>query len=325
VTVAALRSEVQQRLTAFLWDQWAQMGVSAAPRRWDPWAADPEALLLLTFEVGRGEPRLFDEVLDWLVVNEGSVSVQRLRNLARDEADRALVDAVLGWLGEQRRRPRFGAKGESAEEPRPFFRDSELRTVEPDPAFLAQGFLRPSPKPSHGSQAPAPLRPINFAFRLRDLLGIGTRAEVVRILLTVDTPWVNVQAVAAMTAFTKRNVQEALKSLSTAGALDTHGLGNEQRFGVDRDRWRAFLELETLPIHLDWPQLFAAYRRLLRWLADPAHEGLSDYMLASEARTLVEEIGLDLRFAGVAVSEVGPLDASYPGRVVDELMRQSPV
>jgi hypothetical protein len=35
-------------------------------------AADPEALLLFTFEVGRNDPRLFDEVLDWLALTSSS-------------------------------------------------------------------------------------------------------------------------------------------------------------------------------------------------------------------------------------------------------------
>ncbi|MGE5335809.1 MAG: hypothetical protein ACM3JL_00080, partial [Nitrososphaerota archaeon] len=104
------------------------MGVLAATDREDRWAADPEALLLLTFEVGREEPRLLDEVLDWLVANERLVSIQRLRNLARDEEDRALIEAVVGWLGERRRRARLAARpaaGGSADV-EPFFRNSQL-------------------------------------------------------------------------------------------------------------------------------------------------------------------------------------------------------
>lgn len=97
------RHDLQSRLASFLWEQWAQMGILATPERSDRWAADPEALLLLSFEVGLEEPRLFEEVLDWLVRNERLVSIQRLRNLARDEDDRALV----GWLGLRRRRSRL--------------------------------------------------------------------------------------------------------------------------------------------------------------------------------------------------------------------------
>jgi hypothetical protein len=305
MSISQLRDDSQKGLVEFLWDQWGQMGVSASSRRNDAWATDPEALLLLTFEVGRGEPRLFEEILDWMVVNDRLVSVQRLRNLAVDEADRALVEAVLGWLGENRRRPRLGARSKSSgadEGPDPFFRDSRLQTTDADPAFLAQGFLKPQAKPSGKSQAPNVGLPINFAFRLRLLLGVSVRAEVARILLTTEAPWMNAQALTASTAYTKRNVQEATASLAAAGLVNSWVVGNENRFEAPRERWTAFLGVARLPRSRDWPQLFRAYRQVLRWLGDPANEDLSDYMLSSRAQTLLEVVRPDLLFAGVSVS-----------------------
>jgi hypothetical protein len=299
--ISELRDEFQKGLVDFLWDEWGQMGISTGSRRRDDRAMDPEALLLLTFEAGREEPRLFEEVLDWMLVNEKLISVQRLRNLAEDEADRALVEAVLGWLGQNRRRTRLGARSEASRaeaEPQPFFRDSRLQVADPDPAFLAQGFLKPQAEPSGKSQAPDLRLPINLAFRLRLLLGIGVRAEVIRILFTVDAPWVNVQALAASTAYTKRNVQEAVGALNAAGTVSSQTFGNENRFELSRERWGHFLELDEPPRYEDWPKLFRAYRRILRWLVDPANQELSEYMLLSGARTLIEEVEPDLLFAG---------------------------
>lgn len=302
-----LRDEFQERLAGFLWSQWGQMGVSAETTRRDTWAMDPEALLLLTFEVGRGEPRLFEEVLDWLLLNERLISVQRLRNLAEDDSDRALVEAVLGWLGQNRRRPRLGAKQQTLwadREPQPFFRDSRLRVGDPDPAFLAQGFLKPRADPSRKSQAPDLGRLINFAFRLRLLLGVGVRAEVVRILLTVTAPWVNAQTLGAMTAYTKRNAQEAAGALGAAGEATAQLVGNENRFAAPREQWARFLglDVEGLPRHENWPQVFRIWRAVLRWLGDPANEDLSDYMLASAVRTLLESVESELLLSGSPIS-----------------------
>lgn len=327
MSTSATRQDLQSRLASFLWNQWAQMGILATAGRSDRWAADPEALLLLSFEVGREEPRLFEEVLDWLVRNERLISVQRLRNLIRDEADRALVEAVVGWLGQRRRRSRLEARTASAAGPteaQPFFRASPLPVGDPDPAFLAQGFLKPKSEPSAKSQTPNVLLPINFAFRLRLLLGIGARAEATRILLTNGVPRVNVQVLAASTAYTKRNVQEAVASLSAAGVLFAFEVGNEQRFSIPLDRWAHLLEVDDLPLHEDWPQLFAAYRKILRWLADPTHEELSDYMLSSEARTLAEEVRPDLQFAGVRIDD--PLDNSpYLESFIEQLRERAPL
>jgi hypothetical protein len=317
--------DLQERLASFLWEQWAQMGVLAADTRSDRWAADPEALLLLSFEVGREEPRLFEEVLDWLVRNERLISIQRLRNLIRDDADRALVEAVVGWLGQRRRRPRLAARpADAPTEAQPFYRNSPLPIGDPDPAFLAQGFLKPKSEPSTKSQAPNVLLPINFAFRLRLLLGIGARAEAARVLLTSGVPRVNVQVLAASTAYTKRNVQEAVAALTSAGVLFAFEVGNEQRFSIPLDRWAQLLDLDDLPHHEDWPQLFAAYRKILRWLADPTHAAMSDYMLSSEARTLAEEVRPDLEFAGIRI-EPPRDDSSYLESFLEQLSAQAPI
>lgn len=60
------------------------------------------------------------------------------------------------------------------------------------------------------------------------------------------------------------------------------------------------LDLDKLPVLVDWPQLLHALRRILRWLHDTGADELSDYMLASEARLLMQELAPELRYAGVA-------------------------
>lgn len=324
--ISEFRERAQARLAAFLWDQWGQLGVQAPVGRRDEWAMDPEALILLTLEVGREEPRLTDELLDWLVVNERLISVQRLRNLSTGEEDRALVEAAIGWLAGRRRRARLQAKG--AEEPRlrrePFYRRLGYLVADPDPAFLAQGFVKPPIEPRLHSRQPDLYSPPAFAFRLRALLGFGARAEAVRVILTVEAPWMNVQAVTASTAYTKRNIQEALTQLRAAGALDSSTLGNEQRFQARRGRWAHFLELDRFPAHRDWPQLFSAWRRLLRWSAEAESAQLSPYLLSSASRTLVEEIGDDLRFAGVHLDVSGPPGEEYWEAISPGLLRILP-
>src|SRR5205807_386201 len=89
---STLRTHVVDALLSFAWDEWAQLGVLAIPQRSSPWAQDPEALLVFTFEIARDDPRLFDEVLDWLAVNDSLVSTRRLRALCEDATDTRLVD-----------------------------------------------------------------------------------------------------------------------------------------------------------------------------------------------------------------------------------------
>jgi len=95
--------------------------------------------------------------------------------------------------------------------------------------------------------------------------------------------------------------------------IDAVTVGNEQRYGIDRARWATLLGLteEGLPSERDWPQVFHALRVLVRWLEDEQHDKLSEYMLASEARTLADEIVPELRYAGVRVSVDGRPGAAY--------------
>jgi hypothetical protein len=81
--ISEIRDKVSQGLLDFAWRQWAQVGVSATVEGADRWAVDPEALILFTIGIGRRDPRLFDEMLDWMAFNHELLSTQRLRNLAR--------------------------------------------------------------------------------------------------------------------------------------------------------------------------------------------------------------------------------------------------
>lgn len=310
--ISSLRQEFSKRLLDFVWSQWGQMGLLASTDRRDRWAADPEALLLLTFEVAREDPRLFDEVLDWLLVNERWVSLQRFRNLAEDEEDRVLAASVADWLSGRRRKTAALTEPDTdrEENAQPLFFDA-IAVERPDPAFLAHGFLKSSIEPSRRSGTPDLRAPINFAFRVRALLGVGARAEVVRTLLTVEAPEMSLQAIAISSGFAKRNIQEAAGSLRAGGLASSRMIGNEQQFRMDREPWLELLDLDRFPLHEDWPQLFRAFRVLLRWLRNLRNEELSDYMRASEARAVLEAVAPDLYFAGVPLSTAGPAGEEY--------------
>ncbi|HEX8646491.1 MAG TPA: hypothetical protein VF715_06295 [Thermoleophilaceae bacterium] len=304
--ITALRELVNEAALDFAWDQWAQLGVLASPRRPAPWSMDPEALLVFSLEVARRDPRLFEEVLDWLLVNERMVSVQRLRNIARAPGEDALARAALAWVAERkpraRRDPDASVPSTDAE-PALLFHGLSSRDAPLDPAFLRHGFAKPVTPPSRRSQTPDPRAPIALAFRLRHLLGVSARAEVLRTLLTIGVPRVSIQAIARGAGFSKRNVQEALNSLVAAGVVQGISVAGAQSYSIDREPWAPLFGVtdDRWPVHVDWPQLLHAFVEVIRWLNDPATDGLSDYMRFSEARTLLDRVADDLRYAGVVV------------------------
>lgn len=294
-------------LLDLVWDQWATLGVASERRHRGPSAIDLEALILLTLELGRSEPRLFDEMLDWLHHNSHLISTSRLTALCADDTDRRLVDATLAWLATQGRGARRAVR---RERPRPatpeilFYGASAPRDA--DDSFAALGFLRPRVQPSGKSASPDLLAPQCLTLRLRTILAAGAKSEVASALLTINAPRVQMGVLTASVGLTTRPVREALSELTAAGVVDRVSVGASPWFRIDRERWAAWLsaDVENLPTHTEWPQLSAAFRLLVRWLNAPDGQDATPYLRASAARSLWSEIEPWLRFAGVYLPSV---------------------
>jgi hypothetical protein len=86
--------------------------------------------------------------------------------------------------------------------------------------------------------------------------------------------------------------------------VTTYEHGNERRYYLDRAMWGQFLRFQPngWPTYRDWPRLLGALRQVSRWLHQPALDELTPYMLASNARALMEEIEPDLSVAGAPPS-----------------------
>jgi hypothetical protein len=300
---SALSDRLRDALVDFAWDEWGQMGVFSAPEVRSRWAQDPEAMIVFTLEVGRYDARLFDELLDWLVVNDTLVSTRRLRAMCVDDEDRALVAAATEWVAANRRRGSARSVASAAGTEQPLFHGLRATVREPEPVFARHGFLRGHPTVRRYSAAPDPLAPINLAFRLRRLLGTSARAEVVRVLLTTEASSLSGMRITRGAGYARQNVHEALAALRETGVVTRVTLDINQRYAIDRERWAAFLGLppEWRPVERDWPELLGALRRTLRFLARYDLEGMSPYLRGSVTRQHLEDVAPALTRAGVTV------------------------
>ena len=302
------KESLSERLVSFAWNEWGQIGLLIAPAHVSPWAQDPEALIVFTLQVARDEPRLFDELLDWMLRNESLLSIRRLRAMCVDEADRRLVDATVAWLGRHRPQARLNPRRIDDQAPEhnslaPLFY-ADVPVKEPDLDFAAAGLLRPVLSPSGRSVAPDLMTPINLAFRLRAILGVGIRSEVVRIMLTSRSALATAQMLARASGYSKRNVHDTLGGLVAAQVVAGFQTGGEHRYAINADVWAALLQREPtgLPIHRDWPQLLGTLRVILRWRQEQERADGSDYMRGSDTRQLLSRIRGDLAFAGIDVN-----------------------
>lgn len=295
--ISATRDALEAELLGFCWEQWSQLGAPlSVTRSPSPWAIDPEALLIFTWEVARTDQRLFDASLDWLVSNGQLLSTRRLQRLAVDPDDKALCGAALDWVT-------ANAGGRAAQRPvppagsRPLFLD-RFPTRTSDPSFAAHGWLRPAVDVMVGnSRRPDLSLPVNFTFQLRELMGVGTRAEVIRLLLgQPDAPTAGELEAAA--GYTKRNISDVLNALARSGTVHALAGGHEVRFHIDRVHWQAFLLRDSLPVYIPWVPLLLALRRVLRWLRDTPADADS-YALGASARDLLEGVRPQLSAARI--------------------------
>lgn len=77
-----------------------------------------------------------------------------------------------------------------------------------------------------------------------------------------------------------------------------------------RERWAALLGIDDMPAFVSWVHLLPAALEISTWLDEKAGSAESDYLLASQARSLIDKVGRDLQIAGVDIPRRSPADGS---------------
>ena len=278
------RSQLREALSSFLWRQWSALGVSGhASSTPDPWSIDPEALLLFSTVVARHDARLFDEILDWLQLNAEALNLQRLSRLQKDHGlgEPTVLAAIASQLTKNKAHPKWRPIAtrtpapQIGTEPRPLF--SHLPVLGcGDETWLTWGWRRPPVELRGLSQAPQPDRPATFVFKLRNLFGLQTRAEVIAWLLAHETG--HPAEIARDTGYFRGSIQSVLNELAASGHVFSLRVGREKRFGIRHDEWRFLLtwsEGIEFPRWLPWDCVLALLQRVHLMLENPRFEGVS--------------------------------------------------
>ena len=234
-SLKAFKGEYQSRLLDFLWRQWSAFGVAGQTSPEHQRILDPEGLLLLTCTVGRHDPRLFDEMLDWLHANGWLINVMRLKRILRTEkftGERVLA-AVAGLLAKGAETPKWKQLADSPEQPpvteKLFFGEdgTPLSAIgEPEPLFARYGWERGPLRLRGYSQEFRPTEPATLVLQLRALLGINVRCEIVLYLLTHDAA--HPSQIARDAYYFDRAVQGTLADMSRSGVIQVRATGREK-------------------------------------------------------------------------------------------------
>jgi hypothetical protein len=312
-------------ILGFLWRQWSTLGVLGAASVREQWVIDPEALLVFTLDMAQYDPRLFDEVMDWLVTNGHWIDIQRLKGILKTKSGETnrLMGAVSEFMVSQGPERKWGKLAEICFKGIPersvsVFKEREtkaqrsFKTIGEDIVFQKYGFMRNVLKPSGKSREVIPTAQSTIRFLLRALFGVGSRAECLLYLMTHDGG--HPSEVAKAIGISVRGAQDTLIELAKSGLVLTRIRGKRKiEYWLSQERWWEFLsrgsiEADRKPVWIDWIALFEALSKVWDALND-LQKMKSDYIKSSKLRDAMELVGNEFAQSRIDIPPV-------PGRSV---------
>lgn len=308
-----------------LWSLWSTLGAYLTSEQTRSVVVDPEAALVGACGVGRADPRLFDEVLDWLVVNHRLIKTERVTRFVRDSTEdtaravAAVADYTSGVVGHEFLqgivRREEGVARRDAEEADLLFRRSAFDagtgavSGKPDKKFLGWGFKRSVTELRNHSGTPDLDNPANVMLLLRAHYGKSARADTLAYLLT-GQPGSSYE-IARMTGYNQSTVYRELAAMSLGGPVKRQGAGKGTRFWIDRNKLAASLwhrGRREIPVFFNWADIFRALEDAIETLDRIAAKRLGDVLKVEACADLSERIVPLLRGAAAPLGEIPPPD-----------------
>ncbi len=303
------RDKYLDLLLQFLWRQWSAIGVAGSAERKDKWVIDPEALLLFSLTICRYDQRLFDEIVDWLDVNERFVNVNRLRSIQKEEKFNSFD--IMKGIAFLLRQNKYGIKWKgiaemagSIEKENLFF----LKSGEPlpvhgqkDEVFYNAGFIR-NPICNRGMSCSFPKgKSTSLLFQLRGLMGINSRSEVLLYLLVNGKG--TITEIADDTYYAWRSVQDVLLEMGLSGILSFDVAKKGRKYNLlGRSQWlEIFLKSPDEQLRwICWPPLFKVLELIWTKLNDAELTNTTPLEQATEIRVLMKDVLISkLRKSGI--------------------------
>lgn len=308
------RARCLEAMLDLLWRQWCSVGVAGhAEAASATRLIDPEALLLATASVGRHEPRLFDEALDWLGSYGSLINLQRLKNLqqATGLGDDSVVRSIADWLTAHGAQPRWKAlagRDRSRAQAQPLFLGVKgPASRKSDPIFLAHGLERSPFQPRGLSHAPNPTQPPNLMLALRALIGVSARVEV--ILCLAGGAAAHASEIARLTGYAPRTLQALLHEMTLSGHLLSQEpassrtakvrRGANRRYHLQPTDWTFLTNGRALPQWFPWAALFSLVRQVLAVIPVTGEKARDPAVISSKLRDALATHGQALAAAGL--------------------------
>ncbi len=232
----SLYKEFDEAVTDLCWSLWTGLGISGNEFNEEDTSIDLEALLV--FSAAIDEPRLQGEILDWCVSYANHISSTRLNNIAQN-FDTALIESHHALLA---------TVNHYATSKLPASSSAPVRHL----------------KPSGKSKLPSLSEPYFLSLRLRNIFGVGARAEAIRFFLLHPKASIGAPALAKIIGFQRRNTASVLDELASADILVKTPSANRVHFYPHKQNFTALGKmLGPLPRKdIAWAEWFGVLRRI---------------------------------------------------------------
>jgi len=329
------RDEYLDLLLSFLWRQWSAIGVSGYGDDKDKWIIDPEALLIFTCTIGRYDPRLFDEVLDWLDTNGRFINIQRLKTIVSLNlfTGDKIISAMAALMAERSKFIKWNKLAQNRMNPdtsESLFIQKDMKPMpafrSPDDIFLHYGYVRGKIVFRHHTRPVHTLHNTALIFRLRALLGVNARSEVFAYLLTHESG--HPRRIAQETFYAQKTIQDLLVDSVHSGLVFVRPAGKEKHYWIKSDEWfhffavnagkpvksewtknSVFAESKTIRLPkepfehaqwINWPLLLSALEQVWLKINNKKFLDSAPLLQSSELRILMQEIKPRIQAAGFA-------------------------
>lgn len=333
------REALLEKVLGMLWEQWTLLGVpgqgggpeSGGVRR----VIDPEALLLLTSEAGRYDARLMDEVIGWLRQYGRLVNIHRLKTLheQHDLGNGGVMGGIAGTLLQKSRLVKWrvieepgGERAKGNGEALFRRRDGEAEAVfgEVDEVFKRHGYLRGRVRERDAVSKLETGRAEVLLVKLRALLGVNARAEILAALL--GTRSVHSAGLARRIGYLPRSVHDTLNEMALSGHVVTERAkgARERCFALRPGDWEFLITWPEggFPEWHEWAVVFALMQDALRALDGSG--GRSGLGVALKLREVFERHQARVAEAGLGGSFLNSARASgavFAEVFLEELLR----
>jgi hypothetical protein len=260
-----IRNELTKAAIEAVWIQWRSIGTLIESERVSRSLVDPEALLLMSLNLGHHEKRLWDIMDSWARNGSQLFSIQRLKNLKKTFPDKTQDRlSEFAWKAkvkgkDQRWRNLMG----------------ESSTIQTRSQELWKAY-------------PASWRSSAIMLRLRLGFGIGAVSDLLTILISHRGDWVSPRSLAKAINYSVYSIRRSADDLADARLIESTRKKPVQ-YRIEPKAWSGLLGIdEPIPDWRFWYQIYSFVSSLIVSTESGDWDELSSYLLSSKLRDSIE-------------------------------------